>query len=175
MENLVLDVRMRIEKHQYQAHWYRHVSSMVRGKSILDIGTGSGYGLTILREGEATEVEGFHVAELPGVKKATIQDYADRSFDWVSAIDVVEHVEGDREFFRQLLRVAREAVFVSTPNWNVSHARNPYHVREYTPKELRDLLESFGFGNPKKERDLRYRHLRLPARGIPPCTRADSL
>jgi len=116
MENLPLAERMAIEVHEFQAHWYQHVTEMVRGKSVLDAGTGSGYGLSILREGEASRVEGFDVAELPGVKKAAIQDYSDRSFDWVLAIDVIEHVEDDREFLRQLLRVSREVVFLTTPN-----------------------------------------------------------
>ena len=51
---------------------------------------------------------------------------------------------GDEEFVREVSRVLRKGgVFiVSTPNAPMSLTRNPWHVREYTAEELRQLLGS---------------------------------
>jgi hypothetical protein len=60
-------------------------------------------------------------------------------------MDVIEHVEDDVAFLRHLLRVAREAVFLATPNWDRFRATNKYHFREYTADELDALLKSMNF------------------------------
>lgn len=147
METLSLTDRLAMDC-SWQAHWYRHVSERARGKTVLDAGAGTGYGLAILRS-VGIEASGFDVAKIsPEVPESDLSNYADGSFDWVLAIDVIEHVEDDRGFLAELLRVARESVFLSTPNWNVSRAVNPYHAREYTPSELQALIADFGFTKP---------------------------
>lgn len=126
---------------EWQAHWYRHVLPFVAGKSVLDAGSASGYSLPMFQRAGATYVEGFDLLPLnERVRQGRIEDYPDASFDLVTAMDVIEHVVDDADFFRNLLRVAREAVFFSTPNWNVSRAKNQFHVREYTPMELKRFL-----------------------------------
>ena len=140
MEKLSLPQRLREDNH-FQAHWYRHVAKLVAGLSVLDAGAGVGYGLPILRAGGATLVEGFDL--LPageGVKLGKIEDYANQSWDVVIAVDVIEHVLDDVVFFGNLMRAAKRAVFISTPNWVVTKAVNAYHVREYTPSELAIML-----------------------------------
>jgi hypothetical protein len=42
----------------------------------------------------------------------------DRSFDFVAALDVLEHVEATHAAFQELLRLARRRVFISLPNMN---------------------------------------------------------
>jgi SAM-dependent methyltransferase len=122
---------------RFQDHWYKHAAQFVLGKTVLDAGAGTGSGLQHYRAGGAALVEGFELVPLvDSVRVARIEDYADASWDIVSAMDVIEHVDDDVAFFAHLLRVAREAVFLSTPNWNVYHAGNIYHAREYTPAEL---------------------------------------
>jgi 2-polyprenyl-3-methyl-5-hydroxy-6-metoxy-1,4-benzoquinol methylase len=140
MEKLSLPQRLREDNH-FQAHWYRHVAPFFAGMSVLDAGSGVGYGLPLLREGGATLVEGFD--PLPAgdeVKFGVIESYSSASWDVVVAMDVIEHIPNDVEFLGNLLRVARRYVFISTPNWNVSKAANAYHVREYTPTELAAIL-----------------------------------
>jgi len=61
-------------------------------------------------------------------------------FDTVVCIDVIEHIEKDLTFVKDLMRVARRQVLVSTPNWTASRCHWPYHVREYTPAELVGLF-----------------------------------
>jgi len=60
----------------------------------------------------------------------------DQSFDSVTAFDVLEHVVEDVDFLNEMCRIARKYVLLTTPNFNVSHAANGYHCREYTPKEF---------------------------------------
>lgn len=148
METLPRKARI-AEDGKFQTHWYQHAGALLRGMSILDAGAGIGYGLALLREAGAAVVVGFDVAPLlPNVAIASIEDYGDESFDAVVAMDVIEHVQDDRTFLTELLRVARTHVFFSTPNWNVSRAANVHHAREYTPVELQALLASFGFTKP---------------------------
>ena len=65
------------------------------------------------------------------------------SFDYVVAFQVIEHIEEDMQFAREVARVLRpEGKFiVTTPNAPMSLTRNPWHVREYNADELRNLLE----------------------------------
>lgn len=136
---LPLDER-KAQPDRCQERWYRWIAARYAGKRVLDVGAGTGYGLPILRSAGA-EAEGFDL--LPagdGVSLGRIEDYADRTWDVVVALDVLEHVEADGAFLRQLLRVAKEEVFFSTPNWRQWGCTNAFHVREYDPPELRALL-----------------------------------
>ena len=69
-------------------------------------------------------------------------DFADGSFDFALSFQVIEHIERDAEFVREVSRVLRDGgrFIVSTPNAPMSLTRNPWHVREYTAEELRELL-----------------------------------
>lgn len=85
--------------------------------------------------------------------------FRDASFDWVISFQVIEHIRDDRAFVAEIHRVLRPGgrFLVTTPNAPMSLTRNPWHVREYTPEELRQLLlgpfsevEALGvFGNGK--------------------------
>ena len=59
------------------------------------------------------------------------------------SFQVIEHIEQDMEFVREVSRVLRPGgrFVVSTPNAPMSLTRNPWHVREYNADELRNLLE----------------------------------
>jgi len=140
MENLPLAARVSVDR-EFQTYWYQHVSQWTSGKRVLDAGAGMGYGRRILNGAGALTTESFDLVSLvPWVKQGRIEDYGLGTFDWVVSMDVIEHVEDDVAFLRNMLRVACEAVFFSTPNWNVFHAQNEHHRREYTPAELRTLL-----------------------------------
>lgn len=135
-------------RNDYQAHWYRYVGEMAQGQSLLDVGAGDGSGVRLLQEA-GVNAQGFEIVSFcPDVPTARIENYPSNAFCWVTAFDVIEHVQDDQGLLREMLRVAQEYVFFTTPNWLVSHATNPYHVREYTPTELEELIASFGFVRP---------------------------
>jgi hypothetical protein len=60
------------------------------------------------------------------------------------SVDVLEHVEDDREFVTELTRIARRLVLLTTPNWTAGRCTWPYHIREYTPLQLRRLCQDYG-------------------------------
>lgn len=141
MEALSRAARVAVD-HEFQRYWYEHMAAYVLGKTVLDAGAGMGYGKRIMEANGAMYVECFDlVALVPWVKISTMESYAAGSFDWVVAMDVIEHVDDDEVFLQSMLRTAREGIFFSTPNWDVFHCKNEHHRREYTPAELHALVE----------------------------------
>ncbi len=129
-----------------QMGWYKFASTLVEGQTVLDVGCGSGEGLKLL-QARAKEAIGLDLdprLERKDIRIGDISDLPDKSFDAVVCIDVIEHIGDDQAFVRQLVRVARNLVFVSTPNYTVSRNRHPYHVREYIPYELERMFLPFG-------------------------------
>jgi SAM-dependent methyltransferase len=125
------------------------------GGRVLEIGTGTGYGIDII----APNVEHFvtmdktHSEELGAIpanvefKEGVVPPipFADESFDYVVSFQVIEHIDDDKEFVREIHRVLRKGgkFIVTTPNRPMSLTRNPWHVREYTSEELYMLLRGF--------------------------------
>lgn len=76
--------------------------------------------------------------------------FADKSFDLVCALDVVEHVEDDESAMAELSRIAADnaTLLLSTPlhqEWWTPFDDFVGHYRRYAPAQLLQLLESNGF------------------------------
>lgn len=67
----------------------------------------------------------------------------DHSYDCVVAVEVLEHVEEDEKFVREVARVLRPAgtYLMTTPNGEFVKNTNPDHKRHYTREQLQNLLE----------------------------------
>lgn len=129
-----------------QLPWYEFAAAIVKDSKVLDAGCGLGVGLEILRR-TAKEAIGQDLdprLERPGIVIGSLSDVPSKSYDAVTCIDVIEHVEDDRGFVAELCRIARRLVFATTPNWTITRCQWPYHIREYTPRELEQLFEPFG-------------------------------
>lgn len=101
------------------------------GKTVLDVGCASGALLYLLREQGTKEVVGIDSAEYPvsfGVKQygldlrpVTLENarLPEASFDLITLIDVIEHVEDLKAFMIELRRVLKPggSVFIITPNY----------------------------------------------------------
>jgi SAM-dependent methyltransferase len=72
--------------------------------------------------------------------------FDDASFDAVVSFQVIEHVSAPREFLAECARVLRPGgrLILSTPN-RLTFSRdgvcNPFHVYEFTARDLRGLVE----------------------------------
>ncbi|HRI05841.1 MAG TPA: class I SAM-dependent methyltransferase [Candidatus Dojkabacteria bacterium] len=137
------------------------------GDRALDVGFGLGYGMNTLSI-KASEVYGVDVDHLvldfcnahlygknPKIKELGLYDgykldYKDNFFDIVTIVDVLEHVEDYDKFLKELLRVSRRGVFISTPNRRPEYTnkdgtpKNRWHLREWSYEELDKILSRHG-------------------------------
>lgn len=120
---------------------------------VLEIGTGSGYGIKVI----APHAEQFvtvdkhapapELISLPNVSfhQCTVPPlpFGAEQFDCVITFQVIEHIRRDAEFVGEIHRVLRPGgkLILTTPNAPMSLTRNPWHVREYTAGELKRLLQ----------------------------------
>ena len=129
-------------------------------RRILDVGCGTGTMLTYLgtlgkAEGVDIDAEAVGYCRERGLENVRIGEAAelpfeDGSFDLVTALDVVEHLDDDAAAFREMRRVLRPGglLLVTVPAhrflWGDQDEVN-LHRRRYSSAELRDRLASSGF------------------------------
>lgn len=149
-----------------------HEAAKLVGKTLLEIGTGMGYGMEIL----APHVENYlaidkYSSDLVEKNKENesfkflqqsvppFRGIEDGFVDSIVTFQVIEHIRNDLDFVKEISRVMAKdgKAIITTPNIKMSLTRNPWHIREYTVNGLKDLLhpyfsnvEIYGvFGNEK--------------------------
>ena len=67
------------------------------------------------------------------------------SVDFVVTFQVIEHIQDDNYFLKEIFRVLKPGgkLLLTTPNKLMSLSRNPWHIREYSPKEMKDILKKY--------------------------------
>jgi ubiquinone/menaquinone biosynthesis C-methylase UbiE len=74
-----------------------------------------------------------------------LTEFTDNTFDTVISFQVIEHIQDDALFLKEIYRVLKPGgvALITTPNKPYSLSRNPWHIREYTAQELSDLARKF--------------------------------
>ena len=136
---------------------YSWVNQYCSGKEVLDVPCGMGWGTSLIRGtrkligldlsqeaiAEASRRYGniaqFRIGDMGKL------DYPEGSFDVVSCLEGIEHVpvEVGRKFLAEAERVLRQGglFLLSSPYCRtMPHSGNPYHIHEYQPDEIREIV-----------------------------------
>jgi SAM-dependent methyltransferase len=136
---------------------YRFAARFAKGRVVLDVACGAGYGTAALRDAGATRAVGvdlnagavehartrYGVEAIVGSAEAIPMD--DGCADLVVSMETIEHIQDPAAFLRECRRVLAPGglLVVSTPNRAVYSAaghHNPYHVSELTETEFSSLV-----------------------------------
>jgi 2-polyprenyl-3-methyl-5-hydroxy-6-metoxy-1,4-benzoquinol methylase len=109
----------------YETAW-RIVAALPPGdaRNVLDLGGGAGnFSRVLAGSGWRTTLADYHPASMEGVTSVQLDlnlrfPFPDDEFDLIVSLEVIEHVENPRHFFRELYRCSRPGghIIVSTPN-----------------------------------------------------------
>lgn len=130
-----------------------------RPARILDAGCGTGYTTKeLVRFGEVVAFDAVSAAVAYAtargltVKQGTLTaiPYADQDFDLVTALDVLEHVEDDKQALSELSRVLKPGgiLLLTVPAYRFlwsPHDEMNHHKRRYTAGEVRTKVQEAGF------------------------------
>ena len=149
-----------IKNYITQQHIMRYVfaSNYVKGKIVLDVACGSGYGSNYLARKGAKKVFGvdldnkpLEIAKkfyfLPNVEflQGNVLElpFPDEFFDVVISFETIEHLYETDKYIAEIKRVLKkDGIFIcSTPNIKYTQ-HPPFHVHEFYPEEFYSLLEN---------------------------------
>lgn len=147
------------ENYWYRRHLavYEWIAAQVRGLRVADLACGEGYGSALLA-GTAADVvgvdanpEAYEHARLryrrPNLRfeRGLVEDF-EGPCDAIVFMQTIEHIQDPGALAARMAAVAPLS-FVSTPNRltlapaGAEKSDNPWHLREYTAAEYRELLE----------------------------------
>ena len=157
-----VDTKMQKVPVQEAAYRFLTDTQIQEGDAVLDIGFGLGYGMEIMAEKcgdlvgidvdkQAVLLKDGLIANEPKIIDIKHYDglnipYDDNSFDIVTCVDVIEHVPDYMCLLKDMLRVSRQVVFVSTPNRRQEYTKkdgspkNRWHLREWSVEEFNKII-----------------------------------
>ena len=142
----------------YQRHViaYKESASLIHG-TVLEIGSGEGYGMIELAPKAEHYIaidkyETLIPKELKEKNNITfiksevppLEEIKDESVDFVVSFQVIEHIKNDKLFLQEIYRVLKPGgkAILTTPNLLMSLSRSPWHIREYDPEEMKEILKT---------------------------------
>jgi len=149
---------------------YKWSQRFAHGCSVVDIACGAGYGSALLAQAGATSVTGVDLSEealsVARSRYATPRTAFEQGditswgaadcCDLVTSFETIEHLADTEGALSNLHRILKPGgiLLISSPNRPVtsptahtidSAPSNQFHVKEFTPRELRDSLRVAGF------------------------------
>jgi SAM-dependent methyltransferase len=131
---------------------YKRAAELIHGK-VLEIGTGSGYGIeeiapnttefwTLDKHYINVNYKKYSNTRFIKSEVPPLANIPDNYFDFVICFQVIEHIKDAKTLLKEIKRVlkANGKLIVSTPNLNMSLTYNPWHIKEYSHEEFKDLL-----------------------------------
>ena len=121
---------------------------------VLELGCGEGRGINIILKKSKSFTAIDKISEIterlsrkyPNGKFISssfppLKNIENESFDTLISFQVIEHIKNDKLFIKEIHRILKPGgkALISTPNISMTLTRNPWHVREYTSRQLIDL------------------------------------
>lgn len=141
---------------------YHLACNYVKGKNVLDVACGSGYGTYLLAEaGGASSVLGFdldnHAVRYGSIRyahenvKRQIQDVQDfnlpNTFDVVVSFETIEHLDDYQSFLKSTHSSLKAGgiIIISTPIVQMTRIKcdNPYHKIEWSLGDFKNLIGGY--------------------------------
>jgi len=125
--------------------------------NVLEVGCGEGRGIDVMLpkakhftavdkiEPVITELQQkYPTATFKSMNIPPLNGLAGNTYDAIVSFQVIEHIQEDKLFLHEIHRVLKPGgiALLTTPNRKMSLTRNPWHIREYLPEELKHLAES---------------------------------
>lgn len=133
---------------------YSYVRQWLSGR-IIDCGCGTGYGSYMIQMNPDVEyVKGVDISDeaiyiakreysSPKLEYACEEFKTVRGdFDWVIAIEVIEHLERPEELATLADRVGAKSLLISYPSKKTTHY-NPFHLRDYNDESVKRIFNNF--------------------------------
>jgi 2-polyprenyl-3-methyl-5-hydroxy-6-metoxy-1,4-benzoquinol methylase len=170
-----LETFIRNETMTEHLHRYAIVLEWIKGKEVLDIACGEGYGANLMADIAAAvtavdiDAAVIEKARIKYTKRnlsfvscaATTTPFASQSFDIITCFETIEHLEEQDNLMQELKRLLKPdgLLFISTPDKRIysgqSGYRNPYHLKELYEKDFTALIEKY-FTHSKLYRQLSF-------------------
>ncbi|HPO68528.1 MAG TPA: class I SAM-dependent methyltransferase [Candidatus Pacearchaeota archaeon] len=155
---------------KYNLNYIRHMvaynfaKDFIKGKIVLDDGSGSGYGSYFLAKNGAKKIIGIDISKEAveyskntyknknlsfEVMNATNLNFNNNTFDVVCSFQVIEHIKDYDKFLSEIKRVLKLGgiALIVTPNkktYSLENEKsvNPFHIKEFYLNEFNDILHS---------------------------------
>ena len=124
---------------------------------VLEVGCGEGRGVGLLMEHAKSftavdKIEDaindlktkYPTGRFVSMNIPPLKELQDNAYDSIVSFQVIEHIENDILFLKEIHRVLKPGgvALLTTPNRSMSLSRNPWHIREYLPAELLKIAQS---------------------------------
>jgi 2-polyprenyl-3-methyl-5-hydroxy-6-metoxy-1,4-benzoquinol methylase len=143
--------------HQRLFKAYVAAKDYVKG-DVLEVGCGEGRGVDVLIGSARTFTavdkikpvierlqNKYPQARFVSMNIPPFTGLRDNAYDVVVSFQVIEHIQDDDLFLKEIHRVLKPGgtALLTTPNRKMSLTRNPWHIREYLPEELKQLARKY--------------------------------